>query len=205
MKKTIISLMLALTVMCGIVGAAQAMPSDHDLTYYYVNTSNRGALNLRQTASNAAKVLVQIPYAAQVELADYVAGDKWAHCYYGGTEGYVMVRYLSKTRPSTGTTTTTTTVGSESAEYKRMEPAYYYAVVHPSTPTGYVHMRWAPSKTEPVFRDYYDGQVLKVLYQNSSWCQVLDESNQVCGYMMRAFLTYAGEAGAYSETLQPIK
>ena len=69
-------------------------------------------------------------------------------------------------------------------------PAYYNACVRPSTPTGFVHMRWAPSKDQPIFQDFYAGEALQVLYANNSWCQVYDPHTHTFGYMMKQFLTY---------------
>ncbi|MDD3336209.1 MAG: SH3 domain-containing protein [Eubacteriales bacterium] len=209
MKKNLIAFGLVLIMLCSCMVVAYAMPTEHDVTYYYVDTSNHGSLNLRQAASTDADVMAQIPYGTQIMIYDYAPGDKWALCAYDQYEGYVMTRYLNGNRPSgrassSATSSTSTSVGSESAEYKRMEAAYYYAAVRPSTPSGYVHMRWAPSKKEPVIRDFYDGQVLKVLYQDQNWCQVYDEATGVSGWMMRHFLIYAGEAQATAYTIGTI-
>lgn len=173
---------------------ALAMPGDHEVSYMYVKTGNKGSLNLRQTASADAKVLTRLPYGARLMLYDYKKGDKWALCVYEDFEGYVMTRYLSAAQPAAAPAPTATPqVGTESREYKRMQPAYYYAAVRPSVPTGFVHMRWAPSTAEPIFKDYYNGQILKVLYESGSWCQVYDEENDLCGYMMKKFLNYVAD------------
>ena len=195
MKKSLISLMLVLTLICGCFAVAQAMPSDHDVSYYYVSTSNQGPLNLRESKSTKSNAIKSIPYGTEVMIYDYAPGDTWVLCNYDGAEGYVMTRYLSGTKPSgKAKTTATTENGSEYGQYKRMEAACYYATVKPSTPTGYVHMRWAPSKSEPVMADFHNGDVLKVLNQDANWCQVYNETDGTCGWMMRRFLTYVSAA-----------
>ncbi|HPS82219.1 MAG TPA: hypothetical protein PLP25_10235, partial [Candidatus Limiplasma sp.] len=66
---------------------------------------------------------------------------------------------------------------------------YYTATVRPSSPGGFVHLRWAPSKSQPVQSDYYNGSELVVISQNGTWCQVYDELNESSGFMMAEFLS----------------
>ena len=66
---------------------------------------------------------------------------------------------------------------------------HYVAYVNPSTPSGYVNMRWMPSKTAAVEAVYHAGDTLLVLAETRSWCQVYDEEQGVCGFMMRNFLS----------------
>ena len=63
----------------------------------YVNTANGGALNMRNAPSSSAAILAQIPNKTQLEAT--VDGE-WAKTTYGKHEGYVMVKFLSGTAPS---------------------------------------------------------------------------------------------------------
>ena len=58
----------------------------------YVNTSNGGTLNLRQTASDRASVLTSIPNGASVTVT--ARGADWCAVIYNGVSGYVMTRFL---------------------------------------------------------------------------------------------------------------
>jgi len=59
----------------------------------YVNTDNKGKLNLREKPDTHSKILVQIPYKATLETT-YV-DDTWCKTSYEGKEGYVMTKFLS--------------------------------------------------------------------------------------------------------------
>lgn len=169
--------------------------ADSTPVYYYVKTNDYGALNMREDATTKAKIITQIPYGTKIELLDFFVGSTWAYCNYKGHYGYVMTRYLSfdKPHPVPGPVPTPKPTASPStAIFTGFKPAYYNAIVRPSTPTGFVHMRWAPSKQEPIFQDYYASKPLQVLYANDTWCQVYDTETHVFGYMMKQFLTYVG-------------
>ena len=59
----------------------------------YVNTGNKGKLNLRLAPSLTAQVITQIPYGKQVTI-DATEGD-WAKITYDGHMGYVKSEFLS--------------------------------------------------------------------------------------------------------------
>ena len=40
---------------------------------------------------------------------------------------------------------------------------------------------------------YYAGYSLRVLAQDDTWAQVLDETNGICGFMMRSYLSDSGD------------
>ena len=84
--------------------------------------------------------------------------------------------------------TKTATPTQSSSLYDNFSRCDYSATVRPSSPGGYVHLRWAPSKKQPVQQDYYNGSTLHVIAQNGVWCQVYDEDDQVAGFMMAEFL-----------------
>ena len=72
--------------------------------------------------------------------------------------------------------------------FANFTPCYYAAAVRPSSPGGFVHMRWAPSKMQPIQTDYYNGDVLLVIAENGEWSQVYDEQTHAGGFMMTAYL-----------------
>ena len=67
--------------------------------------------------------------------------------------------------------------------------------MRPSNPSGYVNMRWAPSKSTSVHEVYYAGETLQVIADNGTWCQVYDTSRNICGFMMKQFLTILSVGG----------
>jgi len=160
----------------------------------YVSTSNGKGLYMRSGPSKDFDIITTIPYAAQLDSCDYY-DSAWSYVSYKGHVGYCMSRYLSSTKPSKkptptatpGKKTTTTNI------YKNFSQTDYYVTVRPSTPSGFVNLRWGPSKSIEVYNIYYAGSNLRVLAQNDTWAQLFDESTGVCGFMMRRFLTDAGD------------
>ncbi|MFH1513818.1 MAG: SH3 domain-containing protein, partial [Bacillota bacterium] len=118
----------------------------------------------------------------------------WSYITYNDHVGYCMSRYLSSTKPSDKPTPAPTPSPSGTGiSYKNFVRANYYVSVRPSTPSGFVNLRWAPSKSADVYTIYYAGTTLRVLSQESAWAQVYDEATGTCGFMMRSFLSNAGD------------
>jgi uncharacterized protein YgiM (DUF1202 family) len=59
----------------------------------YVNTENKGALNLRAEPAISGKVLARIPYGTLLELRP--KNETWSETTYNGITGYVMNKFLS--------------------------------------------------------------------------------------------------------------
>lgn len=60
----------------------------------YVNTPDRGKLNLRVTHDKNSGVLAKIPNNTKLEV-EYV-NDEWCNTEYNGIRGCVMSKFLSK-------------------------------------------------------------------------------------------------------------
>ena len=65
----------------------------------YVNTANKGTVNLREKPEKTGKVLAQIPYKTQLEVEYY--DSTWSKAVYNGKTGYIMTEFLSSGRPVT--------------------------------------------------------------------------------------------------------
>lgn len=59
----------------------------------YVNTADKGTLNMRERPEKAGKILERIPYKTQLE-AEYI-DSTWSKVGYNGKIGYVMTEFLS--------------------------------------------------------------------------------------------------------------
>jgi mannosyl-glycoprotein endo-beta-N-acetylglucosaminidase len=181
MKKRILAVACALILLLGLIPLAGAMAS----TSMYVYTSNGKSLNLRDYPSNDGNVIAQIPFGAQVAIDTSYVGSTWVHVTYRGSTGYCMSRYLTDYKPGPSPTATPAPTTSL---YENFSSCYYTATVRPSSPGGFVHLRWAPSKSQPVWQDYYNGDEIIVIAQNGAWCQVYDSVNNMAGFMMASFL-----------------
>lgn len=162
---------------------------------FYVDTANKKSLNMRSDCTLGDNIIANIPYRAEVTVYEFLAGDAWARVEYNGRTGFVMSRYLSGTRPASGGSSGGGSSSSTTISYKGFTPTNYTAAVRPSNPSGYVNMRWAPSKSTSVHEVYYAGETLQVIADNGTWCQVYDTSRNICGFMMKQFLTILSVGG----------
>lgn len=65
----------------------------------YVNTANKGTLNLREEPSSSAKVLAQIPYGTELEVTNTTTD--WTMTTYNNKQGYVMTKFLGEKKEIT--------------------------------------------------------------------------------------------------------
>lgn len=126
----------------------------------YVSTDN-GGLNLRETASSDARVLMTIPDGAQVKLLQ--AGDTWSQVRYNAATGYVMSRYLDAQAGASG-------------------GAWYV-----NTPSGGLNLRETPSAEARVLLSIPKGAAITMLEQGSEWCKI--QYNDSVGYVMSRYLS----------------
>ena len=60
----------------------------------FVNTANKGTLNLRAEPSSSAKVLARIPYGTELEVESI--NSEWSKTKYESHTGYVMNKFLAE-------------------------------------------------------------------------------------------------------------
>ncbi|MBN1778131.1 MAG: SH3 domain-containing protein [Clostridiales bacterium] len=194
MKRKLAFILAVLIVVC-IATAATAY------TTMYVFTSNGNPLNMRDAPSMLGNIMTQIPNGAAVLVND-TYDETWYSVTYNGYTGYSMARYLVSGAPTPAptwcpvpTATPSPYVTFPNEIFFDFQPTYYTALVRPSNPAGYVNLRWAPSLQAEIHSHYYANAVLTVMSQNSLWCQVLDETGRIMGFMMRQFLyPYYGDS-----------
>lgn len=199
MKKMLASILIVMLIVCTSTAAMA-------YTTMYVYTANGKSLNLRDAPSLTGNVITRIPNGSSVRVNDMFS-ETWYSVSYGGYVGYVMASYLVYYSSYTPTATPQPVVTSIPYYYyvtptptasgctfpneifSGFTTAVYQAVVQPSNPAGYVNLRWAPSLEADIHAFYYANSILTVMSQNGEWCQVLDEANNVMGFMMREFLS----------------
>ena len=59
--------------------------------------------------------------------------------------------------------------------------------VRPTRASGWVNMRWAPSKDTEVISTYRTGAQLTVIAETQSWYQVMDTNTNATGFMMKPY------------------
>lgn len=185
MKKRFLSILITLVLLSALFPASIALAN----FTVYVYTSNGKTLNMRDFPTMNGNVIANIPYGTALEADNDYVGTTWVHVFYGTLDGYCMSRYLVNSKPGAKPKPAQTTAPSQgSSLYDNFVACRYTAGVRPSSPGGYVHLRWAPDKSAKIRRDYYNEDRLLVIAQNNTWAQVYDEANAISGFMMRSFL-----------------
>lgn len=200
MSKKILSLVCAFVMLSMLALPLAAFANVH---HGYVKTGNGGSLNVRSaTQTHANNVVAKLEYGTQVVILEYAHNNTWALVEFdtasGTKRGYVMTRYLSNTQPdpfvrkssSAAQSAASGDVTLDSLHFGSFEHVTPYTVsVRPSTPGGFVNLRWAPTTKVAVMERCYDGYQLTVIAQSGHWAQVMDPATGYVGYMMRKFMT----------------
>lgn len=207
MSKRILSLILAAALLLALVPAALAYddtPMDSE-GYYYVYTENGKGLNVRDTPGG--NVVGSLKYGTRIYC--YYNQDGWALIDYtynkpGYGQGtyacFVSSRFLQKSKPparsggsSSGSSTTPvasdswTEINNEFASAKEVTP--FKVTVRPTRVTGWVNLRWAPSKNAQLMRTYKANDTLLVIKETTNWYQVEDQDTGDVGFINKAFVT----------------
>lgn len=167
----------------------------------YVNTANGKGLNMRTRPNTDGKILTTIPNGSAVTLFWY-ENSSWAYVAYRSYFGFCMTRHLSEKPGSSPSSSSSSSSSSHTSDatvaagtdtnlnqmFKGFKYVDYYAAVKPSNPSGFVNMRWAPTKASPVQCIYYADTLVKVIATNGTWSQVYNESTGQGGFIMNAFL-----------------
>ena len=206
MKKRTLAIIVVMVLTMLTVSAALASMVGNMTMYVY--TANGKSLNLRAEPNTSAQVIANIPYGATVSVYEPY-NDAWYSVGYNGKTGYVMSRFLVSDPPGPKPTHTNSPTPTPSpsdkntlsnAMFDGFSSASYQVKVQPSSPTGYVNLRWAPSLNASIHSRNYMGDILTVVAVNQKWSQVMDESNNVVGFMMSEFLTlYTGDGESAQE------
>lgn len=213
MAKRLLTLALALAMLLcastafasGIGSAAYSGGSEPAVTTttMYVYTENGKALNVRSTPSvETYNIIGSVAYGSSVAVIRFT-DNGWACIKWGNGEGYVQSRYLLSYRPAVlvpsdpveepyygyeGAYTYTDTLATLNAEFRTARiVAPYVVIVRPSRASGWVNMRWAPSKDTEILATYRSGARLTVIAETQSWYQVVDPDTEATGFIMKAY------------------
>ena len=195
--KKVISLMLSMILL--LVLASSAM-SESQGTDYYVYTKNGKGLNVRSSMSAAddSNIIGSLPYGTKV--ITYGVKDGWAMIDYKNTLGYIMFRFLVKTKPApykpsdpseqktagTANSSTVTQMNALIASAKYVDP--YTVTVRPVRASGWVYMRWFPSRTAHEMATFGANYQLTVIAELKDWYQVSDPATGKVGFIYKSYV-----------------
>ena len=193
--KKLITALLVFTLLLTVCATALAK-------VYYVKTQSGNYVYVRSGRGTDYEKIGKLEYGDYIDVVDIKNG--WAKFNYGSKGyGYVSAKFLSKEKPAafnynnktnTNTNTNTTTKNSSSASfdlvksYDKFVNVSYMAVVQPSTSSNNINLRWGPSMNAPIMGLRRAGCELRVIAENGTWCQVIDEATGESGFMMKKFL-----------------
>ena len=202
------SFVLALLLLCVTPGLAS--------TTMYVYTDNGKPLNVRSAPYVGENIIGTAPYGTTLIVTQF-RDDGWAVIKWQlGGVAYVQSRYLQWSSPEYITPAPVTPAPTAVPYYPTAAPYYptanpsYYTdslitlnaefrtarlvtpftiIVRPARSSGWVNLRWAPSKDVELITTYRNGARLTVIAETQSWYQVVDPDTDATGFMMKAYTT----------------
>ena len=170
----------------------------------YVVTQNGKGLYARTEPVVADNIIKSLPYGTKVYV-DYHLGNGWTCIGWGGAYdvAYVQTRFLSYDKPGpykpsgggSGEKTTTapskdsTTVDQMNSLLKNARFVTPYQItVRPTRASGWVYMRWMPSRYSEAVTTFTDGHVLEVIAEAKDWYQVVDPDSGKTGFVYKSYV-----------------
>ena len=142
---------------------------------------------------NKPDSITTAPYAptAAPTVAPTAAPTVAPYVYPTGNNYYNYNYTYPTAYPNNNTYNYTDTLAVLNAEFRtaRMVSPSFVIVVRPTRASGWVNLRWAPSKDAELLGTYRSGAKLTVIAETQSWYQVVDPDTDATGFMMKAYTT----------------
>ena len=199
MKRTIGLVLAVLLVLLAVAAAAE----DGGGKTMWVCTQNGKVLLVRTSMSTKddSNVAGTLPYRAKVVCYGQMNG--WAVIEYCGQhDHYVQYRFLVDHDPgpynpgSTPSSSTSASSAKEATTVAQMNAlvesakfvAPYYVTVRPVRASGWVYMRWFPSKNAAQIATFNANYQLIVIAELGDWYQVEDPETGKVGFVYKSYV-----------------
>ena len=201
----ITAILMAVLMIIPVSVAEDDTPSD-SAGYYYVYTENGKGLNVRATPGG--DIVGSLKYGTRIYCYYRDGGNGWALIDYtynmpgfgkGTYACFVSSRYLRKSKPpanpgsgsssssaSSGSSDVAAEINREFRSAKKVDP--FTVTVRPSRASGWVNLRWAPSKSTEVMATYKQNEKLLVIQETNNWYQVEDQDTGNVGFISKQFV-----------------
>ena len=188
-KRILTILAAAVLALCVLIPAASLAQ-----TVMYVYTANGKTLNVRSEPVVGNNLVTELPFGSEVYV-DYHLGNGWTALFWTGSQYYhvyVQTRFLVSTKPVKPVTPTPASVGdtaSTVAELNAIFKTYrqvrnpYLVLVRPTRASGWVNVRFAPTKQSELLGQYHTNDQLLVIAEMTNWYQVEDPNTGAVGYV----------------------
>ena len=201
----ITAILMAVLMIIPVSVAEDDTPSD-SAGYYYVYTENGKGLNVRATPGG--EIVGSLKYGTRIYCYYRDGGNGWALIDYtynmpgfgkGTYACFVSSRYLRKSKPpanpgsgsssssaSSGSSDVAAEINREFRNAKKVDP--FTVTVRPSRASGWVNLRWAPSKSTEIMATYKQNEKLLVIQETNNWYQVEDQDTGNVGFISKQFV-----------------
>ena len=197
--KKLIGLMLAVMMLAVLASAAVAESQGREM---YVYTQNGKDLLVRSSMSTTEdNVVGSLPFGAKV-ITYGSPQSGWTYIEYGNKHGYVMSRFLVKSKPApyspssepaadpknfdTRSAVTVEQINTLLASAKSVTP--YSVTVRPTRASGWVYLRWLPSRHSEQMATFNANKQLTVLAELKDWYQVQDPATGKVGFVYKSYI-----------------
>ena len=198
MAKRFLTLIAAMVLVLSV-----CMPSALAYETMYVRTGNGKTLNVRAEPVMGSEVLLKFEYGQAVTV-DYHLGNGWTCVMLAGAYdvGYVQTKFLVKNNPGKYVPTSADAALAKPATSKEsytMEQlntvlatarsvAPYTVTLYPTRSSGWVYMRWVPSKNSQQVTTFSSGKEVKVIAELKDWFQVEDPDTGKVGFVYTSYV-----------------
>ncbi|MGG4266231.1 SH3 domain-containing protein [Peribacillus simplex] len=165
-------------------GSGSTVVTPEKTTTKYVNVSS-GSLNMRKSGTDTASIVATLPKGTQVTV--YSESNGWAKVKANGKDGYVSTKYLSTTKPGSGSTVVT----PEKTTTKYVNVS-----------SGSLNMRKSGTDTASIVATLSKGTQVTVYSESNGWAKV--KANGKDGYVSTKYLSTT-KPGSGSTVVTPEK
>ena len=199
--KKLIGVMLA--VMLLAMTASAAFAEDQGKTMYVYTKNGKGLYVRTSMTTDEDNIVGTLPYGSKVVTYGKPQYG-WIYIDYGSDgDHYVMYRYLVKNKPapyspsdnppSSGTgsfdSRSAVTVDQINTLLKGAKAVVPYTVtVRPTRSSGWVYMRWLPSRNSTQVATYAANMQLQVIAELKDWYQVQDPETGSVGFVYKDYI-----------------
>ena len=150
-------------------GTGSTTVTPEKTTTKYVNVSS-GTLNMRKSGSESANIVAKLSKGTKVTV--YSESKGWAKVKANGKDGHVSAKYLSTTKPGTGSTSVT----PEKTTTKYVNIS-----------SGTLNMRKSGSESASIVAKLSKGTEVTVYSESKGWAKI--KANGIEGYVSADFLS----------------
>ncbi len=198
MKKVLVMAAVLAVLMSVFMAGAMAD------TTMYVKTGNGKTLNVRSEPNAGDNVIFRFEYGQEVTVA-YNLGNGWSCVRLAGrfsNDGYVMTKFLVSQKPgkyvpsSADAELAKPATSKESFTMEQLNEVLktgksvtpYTITLYPTRASGWVYLRWVPSRNAQQIATYAGGKEVRVIAELKDWYQVEDPDTGVVGFVNSSYV-----------------